>query len=209
MSVENHAIGETLARAAGPAVGQFRLDLESGVWWWSAETYRMHGFEPGEVVPTSSLVLAHKHPEDRERVRRLLEDAQVTGDPFSSMHRIMDARGKDRTLVVVGQGRRDQATGDVVELMGYFVDITAPVSGRAQELARRDIAAAAQHRGPIEQAKGILIAVLGIDADEAFARLRQTSNNHNVPLRQLARLVVDEAERNAGDCADGIGVLLR
>src|SRR5690606_16902586 len=72
MSVDHDAIEMALARGADQQIGQYRLDLTTGVWWWSPETYRLHGFEPGEVVPTTALVLAHKHPEDRDRVGRML-----------------------------------------------------------------------------------------------------------------------------------------
>ncbi|MFF2267257.1 PAS and ANTAR domain-containing protein [Cellulosimicrobium cellulans] len=209
MSVDDHAIEHALARGASQQIGQYRLDLATGTWWWSSETYRVHGFEPGEVVPTTQLVLAHKHPDDRERVRQVLDEAQTTGDPFSSVHRIMDARGRERYLVIVGQGRRDPVTGVVVELLGYFVDITSTVAAGGEERAHRDIAAAAAGRGPIEQAKGVLIATHGVGPDEAFGLLKRASNDKNVRLRDLARVVVDEATRSGDDCAEHVAALLR
>jgi PAS domain-containing protein len=209
MSVDDHAIEHALARGAGQQIGQYRLDLATGTWWWSSETFRVHGFEPGEVVPTTQLVLAHKHPDDRERVRQILDEARATGEPFSSVHRIMDARGAERYLVIVGQGRRDPDTGEVVELLGYFVDITSTVAAGGEERAHRDIAAAAAGRGPIEQAKGILVATHGVDPDEAFGLLRRASNDKNVRLRDLARVVVDEATRSGENCAERVVALLR
>ena len=209
MSLDDHAIEHALARGASQQIGQYRLDVATGTWWWSSETYRVHGFEPGEVVPTTQLVLAHKHPDDRDRVRQILDEARATGEPFSSVHRIMDARGKERYLVIVGQGRRDPVTGMVVELLGYFVDITSTVAAGGEERAHRDIVAAAAGRGPIEQAKGILVATRGIDPDEAFALLKRASNDKNVRLRDLARVVVDEAARSGEDCAERVAAVLR
>ncbi|KLN33320.1 diguanylate cyclase [Cellulosimicrobium funkei] len=209
MSVDDHAIEHALARGASQQIGQYRLELATGTWWWSSETYRVHGFEPGEVVPTTELVLAHKHPDDRDRVRQILDEARATGEPFSSVHRIMDASGKERYLVIVGQGRRDPVTGMVVELLGYFVDITSTVAAGGEERAHRDIAAAAAGRGPIEQAKGILVATHGVDPDEAFGLLKRASNDKNVRLRDLARVVVDEATRSGADCAERVEALLR
>ena len=209
MSVDDHAIEHALARGASQQIGRYRLELATGTWWWSSETYRVHGFEPGEVVPTTELVLAHKHPDDRDRVRQILDEARATGEPFSSVHRIMDARGKERYLVIVGQGRRDPVTGMVVELLGYFVDITSTVAAGGEERAHRDIAAAAAGRGPIEQAKGILVATHGVDPDEAFGLLKRASNDKNVRLRDLARVVVDEATRSGADCAERVAALLR
>lgn len=187
----------TVSPAASPersegsrGTGQWRHDLTSERWWWSVETFRIHGFEPHEVVPTTNLVLAHKHPQDRERVRRLLESATVSGRPFHSTHRIMDARGEERVVVMVGQGRRDPQSGEVVELMGYVVDATAPVAERAAGLADGHLRAAFAHRGAIDQAKGIVSATHGVTIDEAFALLRSTSNTHNVPVRTLAAHLV-------------------
>lgn len=209
MSVNDHELGQARASGAKQPIGQYRLDLSTETWWWSPEAYRIHGFDPGEVVPTTTLVLAHKHPEDREHVREVLDQARAAGDPFSSVHRIMDAHGKERYVVLVGQGRRDPGTGEVAELMGYFIDITETVAARAQQRTRRDIAAAAEGRGPIEQAKGVLVAAFGHSPDEAFARLKHASNDKNVRLRDLARVVVDEAVRGGSDCAERVDALLR
>lgn len=208
MSLEDHATLHPLSLADDTTLGQYRVDLATDTWWWSAETYRLHGFEPGDVVPTTALVLAHKHPDDRERVRDVLERARRDGAPFSSLHRIMDARGRERVLVVVGQGRRDRDTGRVVELLGYFVDVTRPVRAQAGRQAQRDITAAADSRGPIEQAKGVVAATLGVRPEQAFALLRRASNERNVRLRELARQVVEEGTRPDDDRADRVAVLL-
>ncbi|MGN7702121.1 PAS and ANTAR domain-containing protein [Cellulosimicrobium sp. 22601] len=208
MSLEDHATLHPLSLADDTTLGQYRVDLATDTWWWSAETYRLHGFEPGDVVPTTALVLAHKHPDDRERVRDVLERARRDGAPFSSLHRIMDARGRERVLVVVGQGRRDRDTGRVVELLGYFVDVTRPVRAQAGRQAQRDITAAADSRGPIEQAKGVVAATLGVRPEQAFALLKRASNERNVRLRELARQVVEEGTRPDDDRADRVAVLL-
>ncbi|MET4222889.1 PAS and ANTAR domain-containing protein [Oerskovia enterophila] len=197
MSIEDrapsaHAVArEQHATTGQPRTGQWRYDLITERWWWSPETYRIHGFEPHEVVPTTDLVLAHKHPDDREQFRQIMEAAKVSGDPFHSVHRIMNARGRERVITLVGQGRRHIDTGEVMELMGYFVDTTAPVCERAETMAGDHIRAAAAHRGTIEQAKGILSVTHGLTIDEAFEVLRATSNQHNVPVRELAARLIN------------------
>ncbi len=50
-----------------------------------------------------------------------------------------------------------------------------------------------ESRAVIEQAKGVLMARFGIDAETAFARLRETSQHSNRKLRDLAAEVVAEA----------------
>ncbi|MCP2286724.1 PAS fold-containing protein [Promicromonospora umidemergens] len=207
MTAEPMEIERALTLGSNHVVGRYRYDIATQRWWWSDETFQIHGFEPGEVVPTTTLVLAHKHPEDRARISQVLEDAAVTGEPFSSVHRIMDARGRERTLTVVGQGRRDPNTRQVCELVGYFIDVTSAVKARAGEAANASIRAAAVSRAPIEQAKGIIAFVMGIDAEAAFERLRSTSNETNVAVRDVARQVVEMTTTGNCSAADVIAVL--
>jgi hypothetical protein len=202
LTVEPAKNRQSLPLEASPLVGRFRCDLVTQRWSWSDETYRIHGFEPGDVVPTTTLVLAHKHPEDRERVARILHAAGRTGAPFSSVHRIMDAQGRERTLTMVGQGRCDPRAGQVRELVGYFVDVTTAVEARASAAASEAIRASAASRAAIEQAKGIIAFALAIDVEEAFERLRKASNMTNVAVRDIARRVVEIASVKKISTAD-------
>lgn len=186
----DESVEAALAAGEQPPVGRYRLDLASGRWSWSDEVYRMHGFQPGEVVPTTDLMLSHKHPEDRARVDGVLREAARTGEPFSSVHRIRDAEGTVRTIAVTGQGRRDPETGAIVELIGYFIDVTHAQREAAQREATRSIRASAERRAAIEQAKGVLMVAFGVDAEEAFDHLRRASNQVNVPVRDLAAWLV-------------------
>jgi hypothetical protein len=170
--------------------GGFRLELATQRWWWSDEVYAIHGFAPHEVVPTTGLLLAHQHPEDRDRVVATLDAAGRTGAPFSSVHRIVDARGKERVVAVVGEGQGPGAGRPPTELDGYFVDVTDVVEDRAQAAASVAIAAAAQSRAVIDQAVGVVGFALSLDTGAAFAVLRSASNDANVPLRVLARAIV-------------------
>jgi len=59
------------------------------------------------------------------------------------------------------------------------------------QLVAAQLREALTSRATIDQAKGVLMARLGVSADEAFARLIALSNQLNVKLRDLAQLVVD------------------
>ncbi|SKC72041.1 PAS and ANTAR domain-containing protein [Krasilnikoviella flava] len=182
----DEALEAALAPGVRPPVGLYRFDLTTGRWSWSDEIFAMHGFAPGEVVPTTELMLSHKHAADRDRVDSVLQHAAATGEAFSSVHRILDAQGRTRVIAVTGQGRRDTSTGEITELFGYFVDVTEANREAAQREATASIRAAAASRASIEQAKGVLMVGLGLDPDEAFVRLRATSNDLNVPVRTVA-----------------------
>jgi len=186
----DETLEQVLAGGDRPPVGRYRLELATGQWAWSDEVYVMHGFEPGQIVPTTPLMLSHKHPDDRARVDGLLRRAAETGQPFSSVHRIRDAQGETRTLAVTGQGRRDPATGRVTELFGYFIDVTESHREAAARDATASIQASAERRAVIEQAKGVLMVVYGIDEEAAFDLLRQASNLANIAVRDIAYSLV-------------------
>ncbi|WP_402465545.1 PAS and ANTAR domain-containing protein [Isoptericola aurantiacus] len=167
------------------AVGEFRITVRTGAWWWSDRLYRLHGFDPGEVVPTTELVLSHVHPDDRERIAAALEKAGCADEPFGLIYRVVDAQGTGHVVSTVGSARCDEA-GRVVELDGYTLDLTASVRQMAAAEADVSIRAAALSRRDIEQAKGVLMMVLGVDDEKAFGIMRRLSNDSNTPLRELA-----------------------
>ena len=75
-------------------VGSFRFWFLGQRWEWSDEVALMHGYEPGSVVPTTELLLSHKHPDDRAHVQDLLDYALHSGGSFSSRHRFVDTAGR-------------------------------------------------------------------------------------------------------------------
>jgi hypothetical protein len=189
-------------------VGQFRLEPASDRWTWTDEVYALHGFAPHEVVPTTGLVLSHVHAEDRERTGEALAAAMRTGEAFSVVHRLLDARGRELTIAVVGRGVRAEQGPGAFALEGYFVDLTAVVAERAHARATADIRASAESRGVIEQAKGMVAVLYDVDPATAFQVMRRTSNDHNVPIRDLAQAIVAVAHRQDLDRRSAVRGLL-
>lgn len=181
----DETLAKVLSRGDQTTIGEYRVTVDSGRWWWSDVVYRMHGFEPGEVVPTHDLVLSHSHPDDREHARSVLDAAQCTEEPFAMVHRIVDAHGAGHVVATLGRGRCDE-DGNVTDVTGYMLDLTGSVRHLASQEASASIEAAARSSRSIEQAKGVLMMVLGIDDDAAFQMLRRLSNDTNTPLRVLA-----------------------
>ncbi len=49
--------------------GGFRVSVPDLTWWWSPGMLALHGYTPGRgpaVVPSSSLIMSHRHPGDRK-----------------------------------------------------------------------------------------------------------------------------------------------
>jgi hypothetical protein len=176
-------------------VGSFRFWFAGGRWEWSDEVARMHGYEPGSVVPTTKLLLSHKHPDDREYVRDLLDHASHSGQSFSSRHRFIDSAGGVHDAIVVADRILDES-GAVVGTAGYYIDLTDTFDEARfetrQEVLDEALPDLFENRSDIEQAKGVLIAVYRVSADQAFRVLQWRSQETNVKLRALAKQLVSE-----------------
>jgi len=136
-----------LAGGRSEAVARFRYEVPTDTWWWSEEMFALHGFAVNEVTPTTELLLAHKHPEDRARTAGRLTAVLDGGDPFCCRHRIVDETGRVRTVLSLGAGRSDGA-GAVRSVEGYFVDITDAVRLMSEEQAREAVQRSAESRRP-------------------------------------------------------------
>jgi hypothetical protein len=174
-----------LAGGAGQPVARYRYDAISRTWWWSRDMYLLHGFEPGEVVPTTELMMAHHDVDDLADALERAQALLTGGEPFCWRHRIIDARGRTRTVLSLGEGSRD-AAGDIVAVEGYFVDVTDTLRREIDSESHQAVARAALSRAVIEQAKGVLIVVYGVNADAAFELLRWHSQHRNLKLRTLS-----------------------
>lgn len=207
MPADTIATGEPSGLRSPRLVGSFRLDLATDLWSWSDAIYRLHGFAPREVVPTTDLVLAHTHPADRDDLRFAL-DAVPVADEFSSVHRVVTADARELTVAVVGSARTGTAPG-LPDVEGYFLDLTTVVTERASQWATGQIRAAAANRGVIEQAKGVLAVVYDLQIDRAFELMRNASNDVNVAVRTMARQVVAVAHRRDVDRRAALDRVLR
>jgi hypothetical protein len=192
------------ARNSAPAdgaperVGWFRFYFDDDRWEWSPEVQKMHGYLPGSVSPSTRLVLSHKHPDDYRHIADALDEVRRTRRAFSSRHRIRDVQGRVHHVVVVG----DLLYGDdgaVIGTHGFYVDVTPSEQQRQTEVTAA-VAEIAENRASIDQAKGMLMMVYGIDAQTAFELLRWRSQQANVKLRSLAvQLVADFQALGGGE----------
>jgi fructose-specific component phosphotransferase system IIB-like protein len=191
VDVDGHTpVEQALAGGDPQRVGWFRFYFADERWEWSPQVERMHGYEPGSVVPTTDLVLSHKHADDYGQVAATLDEIRRTSGAFSTRHRIIDTRGDVHHVVVVG----DQLHGDdgVVGTHGFYVDVTPSMVDRHDRMVSAAVAEIAEARGSIEQAKGMLMLVYRISAESAFELLRWRSQETNTKLRALAEQIVKD-----------------
>jgi hypothetical protein len=172
----------------GERVGSFRYLRAEDRWEWSDTVAHIHGYAPGQVQPTTALVMSHNHPDDAANVARLIEAMTEQGRPFSSRHRIIDTHGRIHPVVVIGE-RLCDVGGRVIGSAGLYVDLSNVDDGGAVEDAIADFT---EHRAIIEQAKGILMILYGISAERAFDILVWRSQETNTKLRKLASQIIGD-----------------
>ena len=115
---------------------------------------------------------------------------QVSGGPKSSLN-------------FYARASRPLATGDLRTAGGFAMQVGTALEGaddyRAAVRLAEGLTRAMETRAKIEQAKGILMAEGGIDADEAFQRLVALSQRRNMKLHLIAERIVEARSRGARD----------
>ena len=142
------------------SIGYWRWETVSGAIQWSDEMFSIFGLVNGAVPPLDG-IMASFHPDDRERVERLLELAVNEGAELDYAARLIRADGGVRHVVARGQVERDDA-GAVIALFGVFQDVTE--RALAEETLRNS---EARLRVITEQASD-MIALIGVDGTCLF-----------------------------------------
>lgn len=193
----NVTVEDALGGGRSLPIGQYRTDLTTGKWWWSDEVYAILGVVPGSVEPSADLLAARKHADDRTSVAREVSRCKRTGRPFSFLHRLVDGRGTTRTVTITGQGRRD-GSGKIVEIAGYVVDQSAAQRELRDGEVTRAVARAGDERVLVERAKGVLMAVYGIDEQTAADRLVHHSSRAGLRVHDIAARLVEALDHGEG-----------
>jgi PAS domain S-box-containing protein len=120
-------------------VGSWEMDLDDpdnpghGAVRWTDESFRIFGFEPGQVVVSSEMIQRAIHPEDRDMVEAVSRTALRENRPFTVEHRIVRPDGVVRMVHGCGEIVTDPS-GRAVRIAGTCRDITE--SRQAEENLR-------------------------------------------------------------------------
>lgn len=178
-------------------VGRFLHCFDDQRWEWSDEVQRIHGYRPGEMPnPTTDLVLSHKHPDDFAYVTAVLEESRRTRSAFSTQHRMIDKQGNIHRVNVVGDLLRDD-DGSVIGTQGFYIDASS-AEAAFQDKVSEGVAGVIEQRAVIEQAKGMLGVVYGLEDSAAFGLLTWLSQRTNVKVRKLAMRLVAKFREMSG-----------
>ena len=84
--------------------GSFGWNVATGEFHWSEENYKILEYDRG-VQASVDLALQRMHPNDRDRVRQLLEDAMKVKKDFDSEHRLLMPDGRVKHVHTTGRAR--------------------------------------------------------------------------------------------------------
>jgi PAS domain S-box-containing protein len=104
-------------------IGSWVWDLEKNHVTYSDEYYRIFGLGPGKGPIDIATVREMIHPEDRDYVFRIAEDAIRSGEPAECEHRILRPNGEIRIVHSRGDLKKD-ASGRPYQMLGVSQDIT-------------------------------------------------------------------------------------
>ena len=132
-------------------MGDYDWHIASDTNRWSDQLYRIYGHEPQTFNASYDRFLSLVHPDDRERIAAVHQQAYATGEPYQMMERIIRPDGQVRHLASNGQVLMS-ADGTPLRFRGTCIDITDQV---VAERARENIAA--RFRGLVESAPDAIL----------------------------------------------------
>jgi GAF domain-containing protein len=174
---------ETAASTDERAVDVDRVQYAAG------EGPCLRAAETGEIVRLPLATAGRLWPEFTEHARRL-----GVGSYLAAPLRVDERLGGALNLFGYGDHGFAEADSRLLALYTTIVSFGLRTTRRYHQARQRaaDLETAMRSRAVIEQAKGILMAVHRITAEEAVKRLVAESQHSNVKLRDVATRFVDQ-----------------
>jgi PAS domain S-box-containing protein len=193
--ISNEAMLRKAEHLAG--LGSWQFDCISQVSQWSDETYRILGYEPGEVPASYGLFLDHVHEDDRQKAKEELDSAHENLDEYERKYRIRTRDGKIKFLNSKLLITRD-AERRLIRLNGFLLDITEEtqyvqkIEEKNEKL--REIAWMQSHgvRAPLARIMGLVNLIQNhedddTDVNEVLSMIIQSVEELDLLVRAVVR----------------------
>jgi len=123
--------------------GCWEYNVETRERVWSSQLFRIYGFDPKHGVPSEETMFAMIHPDDRERVRGILQSAVEHCSPFESEGRYNLPDGRQRNIFIRGIALSETA-GKSARLFAVVQDVTELRLAEARDRQRESLLAQAE-----------------------------------------------------------------
>jgi hypothetical protein len=105
-------------------LGRFCWTIVGGAAVWADSVYQLHGYEPGQIIPSMTLTFDHKHPEDLHGCVDAVHAGMLADRLIVHEHRLIDARGQIQPVVLIARPVKD-ARGRISDLCGFLLPTNA------------------------------------------------------------------------------------
>lgn len=112
-------------------IGSWEWDIATNEIRWSDELYSILGLVTNEFVPTYAEYLNYIHPDDKENVNGIIEEALKNKQAFKFDHKILRKDGAVRIANANGVVFLDNE-GNVIKISGIVQDITERVISKVE-----------------------------------------------------------------------------
>ncbi len=119
-------------------MGSFVFDCATASLRWSDGHFRVWGLEPGSVVPDRAVFLAGVHPDDRDRVDALLQQAIDSATISDCRYRVCWPDGDVRHVLGRSAVQCD-AQGQVLAIVGSVQDVTQQIMTAASLMEKQQL----------------------------------------------------------------------
>lgn len=173
-------------------MGDYDWHMPTNTNRWSDQLFRIYGHEPQSFSPTYEMFLSFLHPDDREHVQAVHQQALGTGEPYTMTERIVRPDGELRHLSSNGQVLFDES-GTPVRMRGTCIDITDRVlaeqeretqAARAQEERTRRRAALEINDNVVQ---GLTAALYALEVED-----EESARNYVLRTLDSARRVITD-----------------
>ena len=104
-------------------LGNWDWNIETNQLYWSDEIYRIFGLSPQQFGATYEAFLDSVHPDDREFIKKAVNEALFENNPYRIDHRIVLPDGTIRVVHEQGEVTFDEA-GRAIRMIGTVQDVT-------------------------------------------------------------------------------------
>jgi PAS domain S-box-containing protein len=172
--------------------GSWYWNVQSGEVRWSAEHYRIFGYNPAATKPSLALFTERIHPEDKPALEQTIATSVAERSGFQREYRVVLPDGSVKHLL--SMGRPGTTESGALEYVGTVMDITqrkrAEAEARDGEQRFRDVQMELAHANRLAT-MGQLTASIAHEVNQPIAA---TVTNAHAALRWLARRPPDLEE---------------
>ena len=188
------------------------VDFERGESWMNEKGRALYHLARDQPL-TREFFLSRVHPEDRPRIREVIEQARKSAQPFEAEYRLLLPDGETRWHIGRGRYQHDDR-GELSKLMGVAIDVTALAKANVdlrlqrEELARLSrVASMGELTASLAHELNQPLSAIASNAAAGTRFLARGSTDSKM-FKELLDDVFTDAQR-AGEIIHGIHRLVR